>query len=121
MSSFEIDVQLTPAEAGARILEMSYLCGLVAPVYSKEHRAACRAALGQDLAIVLPTLLSDLGRLAMKDIDAAMPYVRFLHEASSYCLGFGAFPQVADEPKTEMRRKVRRALKSMRLEALRPE
>ena len=115
-----MSVALSEKEAGVRMLEMSYLLGEIAPVYSREHRHACRAALGQDLAIVLPTLLSDIGRLGMKNPMQALPYVRFLYEASGYVLGRGPFPATMAEPANEARRRVRKTLKSMRLAELRP-
>ena len=115
-----MSVGLSEKEAGVRILEMSYLLGEIAPVYSDKHRHACRAALGQDLAIVLPTLLSDIGRIGMKDTMAALPYVRFVYEAAGYILGRGPFPATQAEPANVARRRVRKTLKSMRLAELRP-
>ena len=114
-------VDLPVKECGARMLEMSYLLAEVAPIYTAEHRHACRAALGKDLAVVFPILMSDVGRLALKDVRGALPYVRFLHEASAYILGRGPFPDTDDEPKAVARARVRKQLRSMQLAELRPE
>ena len=113
-------VEIDLREAGARLLEVSYLLGEVAPVYSDAHRHACKAVLGQDLAIVLPTLLSDVGRFGFKNITEALPYVRFLKESADYVLGLGPFPSTASEPAAVARKRVRKILKSMHVEELRP-
>ena len=123
MSALDDDaftVDLSPKECGARMLEMSYLLAEVAPLYTPEHRHACRAALGKDLAEVFPILMSDIGRLACKDVRGALPYVRFIHEASAYILGRGPFPSTDDEPRSAAMARVRKQLKSMRLQELRP-
>ena len=119
--SDKMQVDLSEQEAGARILEMSYLLAEVAPIYTEEHRHACRAALGKDLAEVFPILCSDVGRMAMKNPRAALPYIRFIHEASAYALGRGPWPETADEPAKVAKRRVRKILKSMRLQELRPD
>lgn len=115
-----VEVSISKKEIAARLLEMSYLTGQVAPVYSREHRNLCKAALGQDLTVVLPTLLSDVGRLAAKDPPAALPYVLFVRDAANYVLGLGPYPTIQGETSDETRRRVRKMIKSMHLEEVRP-
>ena len=103
------------------MLEMSYLFAEVAPVYKESHRHACRLAFGKDLADVFPIVMSDVGRLALKDVPAALPYVRFIAEAALYILGRGPFPSTEAEPREVSQRRVRKILKSMRLAELRPD
>ena len=114
-------VNLTAAEAGARMLEMAYLFGEIAPVYKDDHRHACRLAFGKDMADLFPVVLSDVGRMALKDPEAALPYVRFIAEAALYILGRGPFPATQAEPAQVAAKRVKKILKSMRLQELRPE
>ena len=113
------EYNLTSEEAGQRMLEMSVAVSYVLPIYKQEHRAAVKALTGMDLADYLPKLFSDFGRLALREPEKALGFVVWIKEACDYVIGEkDSYPEISNADEQEMRYKVKRTLKSMRLKYL---
>jgi len=110
---------LSEKEFAERVLHSSILFSDILPIYLEEQRAAFRLAFDQDLTDIIPDFFGDLARFCIKHKSEALPYFKFIHEASGWCLGLNEKPEI-DYPTEEIQIKVNKQLAGWKLSEVKP-
>ena len=98
-------------EFAERMLYVSNLFASILPIYSESQRRAFSLAFEVDIAEIIPKFFMDAAAVALRHQDEALPYLKFIHEATGYALGYtDKKPEVETSDIAEMETVLQRQL-----------
>ena len=114
-----INLPIETSAAGIRMIEMCIAFSEILPITDIQNQKQLSAITGIDLANKIPSILTSIGLLMLKDPEKSLGYLVWMGEAIDYIFGKrDKFPVTANELTEDVQRRVRKYLTSMKHEKL---